>query len=203
MEKNGTRMQRDGSLTVRPLVQDEMVSIYRERMVHDFPTSELKPLMAIQRALRRGEYRSYGAVDADGIAAYAFFVTARIQGKSVWLFDYYAVEKTRRDQGIGSMFLRRLQEQVLPEADLVLLEIDNPDAAQGGEKALRLRREAFYLRNGLRDTGVRAVVFQVSYRILEVPVHRAHAEEEAGEMYRELYRQMLPAPLFRRMIQIL
>ena len=154
------------SITVRMLSLNEIRAVYRERIVNDFPENEIKPLSMIERAIRRGEYRCYGGFDSVGLAAYAFFVTIRENGQAVWLFDYLAVDRERRDQGVGSAFLQALRQEVLPEADMVLLEIDDPDTAEGEELAHRLRREAFYARNGLIDTGTTAQVFGADFRIL-------------------------------------
>ena len=156
----------------------------------------------IERAIRRGEYRCYGGFDSVGLAAYAFFVTIRENGQAVWLFDYLAVDRERRDQGVGSAFLQALRQEVLPEADMVLLEIDDPAAAEGEELAHRLRREAFYVRNGLIDTGITAQVFGADFRLLEIPVHGTHAKEACRTGYDAIYRRLLPPLLFRHNVHI-
>ena len=61
----------------------------------------------------------------------------------------------------------------LADADAVLLEVDEPDAAVTPEELdTRNRRLAFYLRNGLHDSGVRADVYGVTYRLLTLPAGR-------------------------------
>ena len=189
-------------LTIRLLTLPEIRTLYKERMVHDFPADELKPLTMIERAVKRGEYRCYGGLEGGAIAAYAFFVTNREEGQTIWLFDYLAVDEARRDRGIGSAFLQGLGRDVLPEAEMVLLEIDDPAFAEGAEREHRLRREAFYLRNGLIPTGVTANVFHVDFSILEVPVHGTHAQEACRAGYEAIYRRLLPPFLFRQNIRI-
>lgn len=189
-------------LSIRPLEPAQIRAVYKERMTVDFPPDELKSLAIIERAIRRSEYRCYGGFIGENIAAYAFFVTIRERGETVWLFDYLAVEQSRRDQGIGSAFLQALQREVLPEADAVLLEIDDPDFAEGEERLHRLRRERFYHRNGLVDTGVTANVFGVDFKILEVPRRALHDRETCQDYYRELYRRLLPSDMFSREVKV-
>ena len=191
-----------GDPSVRLLTSGEIRTVYRERMTRDFPPDELKPLRMIERAIRRREYRCYGGFYGDDLAAYAFFATIRENGRTVWLFDYLAVDEPRRDRGVGSAFLQTLRRDILPEADIVLLEIDDPSFAEGEEREHRLRREAFYLRNGLIDTGLRACVFGVDFRILEVPVHGQHTIDICRPGYSAVYRHILPVLLYRRMVSI-
>ena len=188
-------------LTVRLLTLNEIRTVYCERIVDDFPENEIKPLKMIERACTRGECRCYGGFTGEALAAYAFFVTNRENGQAVWLFDYLAVERERRDQGIGSAFLQALSQEILPEAEMVLLEIDDPAAAEGEELARRLRREAFYVRNGLIDTGITAQVFGADFRLLEIPVHGTHAKETCRARYDAIYRH-LPPLLFRHNVHI-
>ena len=190
------------SMTVRMLTLNEIRTVYCERIVDDFPENEIKPLKMIERACTRGEYRCYGGFTGESLAAYAFFVTIRENGQAVWLFDYLAVDRERRDQGVGSAFLQALRQDVLPEADMVLLEIDDPAAAEGAERDHRLRREAFYTRNGLIDTGITAQVFGADFRILEIPVHGTHTKETCRARYDAIYRHLLPPLLFRHNVHI-
>ena len=181
----------------------QLRAVYRERMVRDFPDDELKPLSMIEQALRRGAYECAAMFDGDEILAYAFFVILRRDGLQYWLFDYYAVREDLRDSGVGSSFMRALAQYHLRSASCVLLEVDNPDTASDqSERALRLRRERFYLRNGLLRTGVRAYVFGVDYRLLELPVNGAHTSGEVAQIYSDIYRSQLTKELFDTMVRV-
>ena len=183
---------------IEPLTLEQIRMLYRERLTSDFPPDELKPLSRIERALSRGEYTCYGAMEGGEILAYAFFV---ISGRRA-LFDYYAVARDLRDRGIGSRFIRALIEGPLSNMDCVLLEVDDPDRATGAEAVLREKRLSFYLRNGLTDTGVRAEVYQVWYRILALPVGDALSPEDVRHIYSDLYHTVLPAELYDRWVDI-
>ena len=187
------------TMDVRLLTLPQVRDVYRQHIIRDFPADECKPLFAIERAMERGEYLCFGAFREDTLLAYAFFVA--LDGD--YLFDYLAVCQGLRGQGIGSRFLQTLMRGPLREAACVLLEIDDPDHAEDAEaRALRLRRERFYLRNGLTHTGVTAYVFHVHYKILELPICPPHARQEVGDIYRRLYHAIMPEWTYRKMVEV-
>ena len=175
-------------LAIRPLTEEEMITVYHRQITRDFSPDEVKPLFVIQNALRKGEYACFGAYEENTLAAYAFFVFLNTSFGKIALFDYLAVEEGKRNRGVGSWFLQSLMNGVLQDRDCVLLEIENPAYAQDQkELALRLHRQSFYLRNGLRDTGVTANAYLVEYKILELPVGRPHSREQVKKIYPLLY----------------
>ena len=171
----------------------QIEQLYKSRLKKDFARNELKPLSAIRRAWDRNAYDCYGLFCAEEILGYAFFVRL---GKT-YLFDYLGIEAGRRGTGLGSIFLRQLAA-CLTDADCVVGEVEDPDrAGSAEERTLRERRLAFYLRNGYRSTGLKALVFGVDYCILELPVGRAHTADELRAIYAGIYRSLLPGPFFR------
>ena len=186
---------------VLPLPLSRVRELYARRLTADFPPDELKPLSAIEEALARDSYFCCGAMDGEEILAYAFFVK---NGTNA-LVDYFAVRSDLRDRGVGSRFLGQLiAGDTLKAYGCVLLETDDPDAApDGAEREIRERRLRFYLRCGLTETGVRAEVWHVIYRILALPVGKAPTAEETGERYTALYRSILPEKVFREKFRIL
>ena len=184
---------------IRTLLPDEIAALYADRLTRDFPPDELKPLSAIRQALARGRYACWGAADGPSILAYAFFV--KVDGWA--LVDYYAVREDLRGNGIGGRFLRELVAGPLGGMACALLEVEDPDCARDAdERALRDRRLAFYLRNGLRQTGVSAVVWRVPYRILELPLGAPTPADQVRRVYAALYREMMPKKVFDAMVKI-
>lgn len=183
--------------TVEHLTLPEVRDVYARCMTRDFPRNELKPLSAIEHALRRGEYLCFGLKESGQVLAYAFFVCPGCQGKKQYLFDYLAVLDHLRGNGIGSRLLEALTSGPLKDAGCILLEVDDPSkATDPAETIIRNRRMHFYLRNGLRDTGVRSLVYGVHYRILEIPVHGPHTPSEARAIYEHFYRTMFPPVIY-------
>lgn len=185
--------------TIRPLTLSQVRAIYVQRMREDFPPDEMKPLARIEELLSEGLYACCGWFDGDRMPAYAFFDVFENSA----LLDYFAVEKSMRDQGLGSRFLRALIEGPLKDKDCALLEVEDPDcAADAEEKALRLRRLGFYMRNGMIDTGVRATAFHVTFKLLSLPVGRVPVGQAARRAYASIYRAILPGDLYAKMVRI-
>lgn len=188
---------------IRTLTLEQIRVLYAERLAVDFPPDELKPLTAIERALARGEYACYGAMAGEETLAYAFFVRLDGEGGGIALFDYCAVRGDLRGTGVGGGFIRALIAGPLRDTACVLLEVSEPACADDPrERALRERRLRFYLRNGLAETGVSAVVYGVTYRILALPVGPVPSPEETRRVYAAVYRAMLPAEDFDRRVEI-
>ena len=191
-------------LQIARLSWQDIQSVYHTYLVKDFPPEEVKPLSAMQTSFLRGQYLGFGAFDSAAgpnrdLAAYAFFVVRERD----CLFDYLAVREDLRGEGIGSRFLRALMQEHLSGADSVLLEIVNPRYALSAQKREECeRRERFYVRNGLADTGAQAVTFGVEYKILEYPARRAHTRAETERIYASLYRSYLPEQVYARQVKI-
>lgn len=186
--------------TIDLLTFQEIREIYRKRVKHDFPANEVKPFFRIEKAFRGGRYLCYGARSDDDILAYAFFVRT----EDMYLLDYYAVKKELRGSGIGSGFLRELGRSCFREASCVLLEVDDP-AFAGSEEKKKIceRRLAFYIRNGILDTGARARTFGANFLILEFPSGQPHSVAEAAALYSRIYRSTLPKLIFEHQVKIL
>ena len=186
-------------MNIDHLTLPEIREIYRKRMKNDFPGNELKQLAMIEKAFRDGRYLCYGVREGDDILAYAFFVLT----EDVYMLDYFAVKRELRGSGIGSAFLKEMGRGYFSEAACVLLEVDDPSfAGSEEEKKVCDRRLAFYLRNGLLETGVRARTFGADFLILEFPKGEPHSQAETGEFYLRIYRSLLPKKKFERVVRI-
>ena len=172
--------------------------LYDLRMKKDFPPDELKPLDTIRRLWIKRAYECFGLFDGKGISGYAFY----LRSDRNCLLDYFAIAEERRNEGLGSLFIRQLSGLV-QEADCIVAEVEDPETALDGEtKRLRERRLRFYLRNGFRKTALTSTVFGVDFRILEVPADMPHTDEEISGIYTELYRISLPGKLFRTEFEV-
>ncbi|MGI6260741.1 MAG: GNAT family N-acetyltransferase [Acutalibacteraceae bacterium] len=175
-------------MQLNPLTETEISEIYQNHLVFDFPADEVKPLGRILQMLHNGIYFAFGLFEDDVLRGYAFFVKSG-NGKAA-LLDYFAVLRGKRGGGIGSRFLALLRCE-LQNLDMVLLESEAIDAAENEEETtIRTRRIAFYLRNGVRKTGVRSVVFGVEYEILCMDCAAHTGSTELRRMLDDIYHQM-------------
>ena len=199
MENSTTEQQRR---RIRPLTLDEVREVYRRFMVKDFPEDERKPLRMIEQALAQDRYLCLGLFDGEEILGYAFFAYTESGGSRDCLFDYLAIREDMRNQGVGTQLLSGLAAS-LPKANSLILEVENPQMAKSeAERAQRQRRMDFYLRNGLRETGITSQVYGVEYSLLEAPVPRWHTPEEVRGICRRLYRSILPRNLYEKHVLI-
>ena len=207
-------------MKIKRLNLSEIKNIYRKYLVYDFPLLEQRPFSRIVRYHRQHCYAGYGGYDDMGhLLCYAFFYVRPVSEKGpdgktlrkrVCLLDYLAVMKNHRDGGIGSKFLQSLSRHLAKREDLVFVEVENPDMAENAEERVtRERRMDFYIRNGLVDTGVTAVVWTVPYRIIEMDLGEAgrpswtrHASEEIRHAVERVYHEVFPQPLYERYVEV-
>ena len=182
---------------LRPLTEPRLRRLYREHVAEDFPPAERRPLSAILRLRRRGDYDTWGVFDGDALAAYAFLW----RGADCALLDYLAVCRDARGQGYGTRALELVKGQYSPVP--LLAEVEAPEeSAPPGENALRQRRLLFYERAGFAPLGYQAVLFGVRYAMLSWPAADAREGERLQAAHRALYQSEVPPLLFRRVIHI-
>ena len=168
-------------------------ALYRTRLRRDFDPLEIRPWSQIQNLWDRDEYKCYCLAETEEIRGYAFFAGR----SSAYLLDYLAIEENHRGGGLGSVFLKQLSDH-FREAEYILVEVEDPSAASGGEdRLMRERRLQFYLRNGYKKTDVTARVFGVDFLILELPTGKEHPAAELLEVYTEIYRNFFPLLFFK------
>ena len=189
-------------LTIRQLTLPEVRNAYKNYLKNDFPPDELKPLVMIERSLRKKQYLCYGILIKEEMCGYGFFAFTEENALRVYLLDYFAVREDLRDQGIGSYFLSSIQN-ILPVPGTILVEVENPDFADGGEEQrMQEKRLQFYLRNGLIDTGITAWLFYVEYKILELSGKTPLTADECRKAYIAVYEQMIGTAVAKKMLKI-
>lgn len=150
-------MQQD---RLTPIDRDGLADLYPS-MRDDFPPLELKPLRRMRQLLKQGRYEPFFA-ELDGIRrGYAFLL--KTEDSPYILLDYLAMFRPERNGGYGSRTLELLKEHC---PDGLMAEVEDPDDADTPEeRALRLRRVAFYQRSGFTPCPFPNVIFGVRYLI--------------------------------------
>ena len=120
---------------------------YAYLLAEGFQPNEIKPRDDVERLLQEDRYEIWGLFDADDPqslpAGFACFW--KRPGIPLVLLDYLGVTGTLRNGGWGAWMLARLREQGRPlvlESEMIV-----PGASEE-ENAIRVRRIAFYERNG-------------------------------------------------------
>lgn len=166
-----------------------------------FPEAERKPFSIIERKAAMGSVEIL--LVKEGSRRAGFAITA-LSSDAV-LLDYFAIAEEFRGQGIGTDAFLLLKE--LYSDKCFFLEIEETDGAQketndareetgdAQEKSAdRLRRKAFYLRNGMSETGIHIELFGVPFEVL------ASDPDVDYELCRQLYRELL-GPAYGNMVR--
>ena len=77
--------------------------------------------------------------------------------------DYFAVSPEKRNGGYGSKSLKLLLERFRSNKYIFEIEMQDEKAENAQD---RKRRKAFYLRNGLKETGLFAHVYGTDFELL-------------------------------------
>ena len=148
---------------------DKLKLMYEEA----FPLIERKPYSVIEKNRQRGK-TDVLAIKDDDIKG----LVVTINNKDLVLVDFLAIDKNLRGSGIGSQAIELIREKyndrrVFLEIEKPLKEADNYDQ--------RLKRKHFYLKNGLKDEGVTANIYDTEIELLtfDKPV----SFEEYAELY--------------------
>ena len=125
-----------------------------------FPKEERKPFSVILQKQKEGTAEILAAEswrhDLLGFAVTALY-------KDLVLVDYLAVEPLCQGQGVGSLMLKELEEHYPNRR--ILLEIEDPEDLSDNQQD-RLRRLAFYKKNGFEHAGFKVYLFGIKMPVL-------------------------------------
>ena len=152
-----------------------------------FPKSERKPFRLMKQKAAEGVMEFLTIREKGKLAGLAITVLY----KDMVLLDYFAIEKSFRGQSLGTEALALLKKRY--EGRRFFLEIELPELEGPGQE-LRIRRKQFYLRNGMKETGVKVCLFQVPMELL------TDGQDMVFEEYYEFYEQTI-GPVFARKVE--
>lgn len=135
--------------------REQVFALYEEA----FPPAEKKPRSMMERLSAAGKMEIMAIVENEdfvGLAVDIFSPKAAI-------LDYFAIVPQKRGGGYGSRAVRMLVKR--REGEKYIFEIERPDPSADNARD-RERRKAFYLRNGLRETGLYAKVYGTDFELL-------------------------------------
>lgn len=133
-----------------------MHNLYRKA----FPANERKPFAMIIRKTISGQWDSWVLTDSQN---QFLGLATTVNWKDIVLLDYFAIAEEKRNSGYGSEALKKLQECYHNKK--FILEIERADQPSDNSEE-RVRRKAFYLRNGMEALGILVCLFGVEMELL-------------------------------------
>lgn len=144
----------------------------RELYERAFPVEEKKPWPMMEALTASGKMEMLAVVQESEFMG----LVINLIGKNGALLDYFAIEESRRGGGIGSAIVSSLLERFAGRKYIFEIEAQNAKAANAQE---RRRRKNFYIRNGLKETGVFAFVYGTDFELLTPDGELTYEEYEA------------------------
>lgn len=135
--------------------QKEVWELYEEA----FPAEEKKPRALMENLASQGKMELLAVVDDQEFIGFAF----NMFSKKTALLDYLAISSNHRSSGYGSLVVKELVQRFLNKKYILEIEMQDETAPNAYD---RKRRKAFYLRNGLKETGVFANVYDTDFELL-------------------------------------
>ena len=77
-------------LQIRELTTKEIQTVYHDRMKHDFPSNERKPLAMMLSLVKKGMYHGIGLWEEGRLLAYAFLASADAGDGCCWIISLSA-----------------------------------------------------------------------------------------------------------------
>lgn len=135
--------------------REQVYTLYEEA----FPEEEKKPADFLEELQMQGKMELLAIEENGEFIGLAINMLA----EKTALLDYFAIAPDRRDEGYGSRAVRALQKRFENQKYIFEIEMQDEDAPNAED---RKRRKAFYLRNGLKETGVFANVYHTDFELL-------------------------------------
>lgn len=124
-----------------------------------FPPEEKKPRELIEALAEEGKMELL-AVTEEG--EFIGLVMNMLSGHAA-LLDYFAIAPEHRSSGYGGRVIADLLKRFSGQKYIFEIEMQDENAENAAD---RKRRKAFYLRNGLKETGLFANVYATDFELL-------------------------------------
>lgn len=124
-----------------------------------FPEEEKKPRELMERLAGEGKMELLAVTEEERFVGLAF----NMLDEELALLDYFAIAPDLRSGGFGGRAIRCLLEKFAGKKYIFEIEKQDPRAENAEE---RKRRKKFYLRNGLKETGLFVNVYATDFELL-------------------------------------
>lgn len=171
-------------IMLKNAISSEQLNQIKKLYEASFPKAERKPFEMMTEKQKEGLFEILAIEDEAGtFCGLAIMILAA----GLALLDYFAIDPRRQGSGMGSVTLQELRERY--GSDKVVVEIERttgPEAEAAENARDRIRRKAFYLRNGMVPTGLLVDLFGVEMEVL------TFGRELSFEEYYAVYDSVLP-----------
>lgn len=124
-----------------------------------FPSEERKPFAFMERLARRGTMEMLAVMDGEQPVGLAIILLA----SEIVILDYFAISPAVRDRGYGGQALGLLIKRYGGHRLILEIEVEDPHAENALERA---KRKTFYIRNGMKETGIYVHVYHTDFELL-------------------------------------
>lgn len=171
------------TIILKDATEEKQVEDIRKLYESSFPKSEKKPFDFMRKKQKEGYFDMLAIEEEEG----KFCGLAIMLLAGGWaLLDYLAIDPGCQGTGLGSRTLEALQERYGKERLVVEIESTIREAEGSGNGRKRLRRKAFYLRNGMVPMGFLVDLFGVEMEVL------TFGSRITFEQYHGIYAKVLP-----------
>lgn len=182
--------------------KEKVYELYQEA----FPEEEKKPVGMLEELAKRGMLEILAVVDDEGAERFVGLAINMTEPsskapegeKETALLDYFAISPDVRGGGYGSKALKLLLERFSGKTYIFEVEMRDEAAPNAAE---RQRRVAFYLRGGLKETGLFVHAYDTDFEIL-TPDGKVTYEQYVGFLTRVMgeaeMRQVVNPTLLRK-----
>lgn len=123
-----------------------------------FPEEEKKPFSLLEAYAAQGKAEILAA-EEEGFTG----LVINLISEDVALLDYFAIAPDKRSSGCGGKVIRGLLDRFAGRKYIFEIEMQDETAPNAED---RKRRKAFYLRNGLKETGTFAHAYDTDFELL-------------------------------------
>ncbi len=173
---------------LRDAVEANQLEEVRKLYEASFPKSEKKPFGFIMKKRKKGLFDVLSIQDGKG--HFCGLAIMMLSGGRA-LLDYLAIAPDCQGGGVGSQVLEELRQRY--GDDKIVVEIESTRGLEGADLAdNRLRRKAFYLRNGMVPMDFVVDLFGVEMEVLTFGGTLTFGQ------YHAIYKAVLPKALAER-----
>lgn len=128
-----------------------------------FPEAEKKPRQVMEDLVAEGKMELLAIIEkTEEQPEFVGLAMNMLQDEKA-LLDYFAIVPEKRSGGYGSRAVKSLVQRFAGKTYIFEIEMQDEQAENASD---RKRRKAFYLRNGLQETGVFANVYHTDFELL-------------------------------------